>query len=98
LWTRRVSKGFVGPKDVKISFLIAQKRGYGTLLLKRVMKILAERGFENVYLWTDSSCNWQFYSKHGFELVHEEKCERYSTSEEPFASMVFRKRLEPVFF
>ena len=46
----------MGPKDVKISFLITQKRGGGAALLKHVMKVLSERGFENVFLWTDSSC------------------------------------------
>ena len=84
----------MGPKDVKISFLITQKRGYGTLLLKHVVKILSERGFQNVYLWTDSSCNWQFYPKHGFELVHEERSGLYSTPEEDFKFMVFRKCLK----
>ena len=84
------------PEDVKLSFLIARKKGYGSALLEYTMDILSERGFRNLYLWTDSSCNWQFYPKHGFELVLEEKSERYSTPEEPFAVMVFRKRLEPV--
>ncbi|MBO7641014.1 MAG: GNAT family N-acetyltransferase [Bacteroidales bacterium] len=86
----------MGPKDVKISFLIAQKKGYGTFLLQHTMKVLSERGFENLYLWTDSSCNWQFYPKHGFEKVHEERCVLYSTPEEDFKFMVFRKRLDPI--
>ena len=85
----------MGPKDVKISFLIAQKKGYGAALLKHVMKILSERGFENVYLWTDSSCNWQFYPKLGFELVFEERSDLYSTQEEDFKIMAFRKCLKP---
>ena len=84
----------MGPKDVKISFLITQKRGYGIVLLKHVMKVFSERGFENVYIWTDSSCNWQFYPNHGFELVHEERSDLYSTQEEDFKIMVFRKCLD----
>ena len=84
----------MGSKDVKISFLITQKRGYGAALLKHVMKVLSERGFENVFLWTDSSCNWQFYLKHGFELVHEERSALYCTPEEDFKFMVFRKCLK----
>ena len=82
------------PGDAKISFLITRKRGYGAALMKHVMKVLSERGFENVYLWTDSSCNWQFYPKHGFELVHEERNDLYSTPEEDFRFMVFRKCLK----
>ena len=84
----------MGPKDAKISFLITQKRGYGTILLKHVMKVLSEQGFENIYLWTDSSCNWQFYPKHGFELVYEGKSDLYCTPEEDFQVMVFRKCLK----
>ena len=84
----------MGPKDVKISFLITQKRGCGAVLLQHVMKVLSERGFENVCLWTDSSCNWPFYPRHGFELVHEERSDLYSTPEEDFKFMVFRKCLK----
>ena len=61
--------------------------------LEHTMNVLSERGFENLYLWTDSSCNWEFYLKHGFELVHEEKSDLYSTPEEDFKFMVFRKSL-----
>lgn len=84
----------MGPKDVQISFLISQKRGCGAALLKHVMKVLSERGFENVFLWTDSSCNWQFYPKHGFESVHEERSDLYSTPGEDFMYMVYRKCLK----
>ena len=85
----------MGPTDVQISFLITQKKGYGTALLKHVMDILSERGFEHMYLWADSSCHWQFYPKHGFELVHKERSDLYSTPEEDFKIMVFRKCLKP---
>ena len=82
------------PKDAKLSFLLSQKKGCGAVLLEHTMNVLSERGFENLYLWTDSSCNWEFYLKHGFELVHEEKSDLYSTLEEDFKFMVFRKSLD----
>lgn len=81
----------LGPKDVKLSFFIARKKGCGSLLLEHMERVLAQRGYKNLFLWTDTSCNWQFYPKHGFEMVYSEKNELYSTPEKDYRVMFFRK-------
>lgn len=57
-----------------------------------MMKLLHERGFENCYLWTDVTCNHQYYPKHGFELVEEVHL-RESSDEQPFIVYVYKKKI-----
>ena len=49
---------------------------------------------EWLYLWTDSSCNWQYYPKHGFEFVGEAKVPEFSTDEEEYTNQIYRKHIK----
>lgn len=82
----------LGEKDVMLTFFLSVQPGCGKMLLGEMMKLLHERGFENCYLWTDVTCNHQYYPKHGFELV-EEVCLRESSDEQPFIVYVYKKKI-----
>ena len=55
---------------------------------------LRKRGIEWLYLWTDSSCNWQYYPKHGFEFVGEGKVPEFSTDKEEYTNQIYRKHIK----
>lgn len=57
------------PNSAKLSFYISQKPGYGTLVLNALIERLWERGIEWLYFWTDCTCSWEYYSKHGYEQI-----------------------------
>ena len=60
---------FMNDDDIKLSLYVSRKRGAGAELLARVLPALKEKGYKNLYLWTDSDCNWNWYVKNGYELV-----------------------------
>ena len=82
------------PNSAKLSFFISKKKGYGTPVLNALIERLRKRGIEWLYLWTDSSCNWQYYPKHGFEFVGEGKVPEFSTDKEEYTNQIYRKHIK----
>lgn len=79
--------------SAKFSFLISYKRGYAKALQERLMQMLIDRGVRWTYHITDSTCTWEYFPNHGFEKVHEELIERFSTPAQPYYCYMFRKRI-----
>lgn len=47
--------------------------GVGKTLLHHLLKHLKKKNTHNIYLFTDSSCNYGFYERQGFERLCEER-------------------------
>ncbi|MBR5965138.1 MAG: GNAT family N-acetyltransferase [Treponema sp.] len=84
---------FMTGDDIKLSLYVSRKRGAGAALLARVLPALKEKGYKNLYLWTDSDCNWNWYVKNGYELVSQEVYEPFSEPGDDYKTFVFRKEL-----
>lgn len=93
LRTERELLDFMCEDSVKFSFLISFKRGYAKALRERLMQMLVERGVQWTYHITDTTCSWQYFDSHGFERVHEELVERFSTPTQPYYCYFYRKRI-----
>jgi len=81
------------PNSAKLSFFISQKPGYGTPVLNALIELLRQRGVEWLYLWTDCTCNWQYYVNHGYEKIGEGVAPEFSTDKEDYTYYMFRKRI-----
>lgn len=81
------------PNSAKLSFFISQKPGYGTPVLNVLIERLRVRGIEWLYLWTDCTCNWQYYPKHGYELIGQGIAPEFSTANEDYVYRMYRKRI-----
>jgi len=84
---------FMHDDDIKLSLFVSRKRGAGSALLAQVLPKMHAKGYKQVYLWTDSDCNWKWYINHGYELLSEEVYAPFSTKEEDYRTFVFRKAL-----
>lgn len=80
-------------KAAKLSFFISRKPGYGTPILNALIDLLREQGIEWLYLWTDCTCNWQYYVKHGYEQIGQGIAPEFSTDTEDYDFRMFRKRI-----
>ncbi len=66
-----------------VLFAVADKargRGVGSTLLKLATDYLKSQGAKNAFLFTDTSCNWQYYEKRGMERIA-----KYKSSEKEIA-------------
>ncbi len=79
--------------SAKFSFLVSYRRGYAKALQERLMQLLSNRGVRWTYHITDSTCSWQYFQSHGFEKVHEELVEQFSTPAQPYYLYIYRKRI-----
>ena len=81
-------------QDVKLSLFISRKRGCGAIVLSEITDRFRKAGFRSMYLWTDCTCNWEYYVRHRFELVNESVYAPLSSDYGyDFKTYVFRKKL-----
>lgn len=79
--------------SAKFSFLVSHKRGYAKALQEKLMSMLIDRGVRWTYHITDSTCSWQYFPRHGFERIHEELVEKFSTPTQPYYCYFYRKKI-----
>ena len=77
--------------DIKLSLFVSCKKGFGSIVFDYLWKQLKNKGFKNMYLWTDCDCNWQWYLHHGFYLVDESIYGPFSDENIVYKTYVFRK-------
>ena len=94
LRTERELLSLMGDDCAKFSFLISHKPGYAKALQKQIMHMLTNRGVQWTYHITDSTCNWQYFDNHGYERVHEELVEQFSTPAQPYYCYMYRKCIQ----
>ena len=84
---------FMESDDIKLSLYVSRKRGMGAALLEKILPRLAAKGYKNLYLWTDSDCNWKWYVNHGYLLVSQEVYAPFSGPGRDYTTFVFKKPL-----
>lgn len=79
-------------KDLYLSFFISAVQGCGKQLLAEVIALAKSEGYENLYLWTDSSCNHNYYAHNGFEKVAEFKSNEWKIDTDDYLTYIYQKR------
>lgn len=59
-----------------------QRHGIGSALLQRFYQFMRQNGCQNIYLFTDTSCNYGFYQRKGYRRIAE-KCVCYQSANGP---------------
>ena len=80
-------------KDLYLSFFISAVQGCGKQLLAEVVALAKSEGYESLYLWTDSSCNHDYYAHNGFEKVAEFKSDEWKTDSNDYLTYIYRKSI-----
>lgn len=84
---------YMTENDMKVALIISNKRGYGTILLNHFMSICTDRKNEYLYLWTDTTCNHQYYPKQGFEEIMSVENSNLNSKVEDFQTIFYKKRI-----
>jgi len=79
--------------DLYLSFFISSVKGCGKILLNEMIKLAKADGYKNLYLWTDSSCNHEFYRRNGFTLVIEFKNDDWDKDNADYLTYIYRKEI-----
>lgn len=57
--------------DLYLGLLASLKKGSGSKLITKIKEIAKNNNIKHLYLWTDETCNYQYYEKHKFIFVEE---------------------------
>lgn len=64
-------KAQMNDNDIMLGLFISQERGCGKALLAKLAETCKEKNIKNIYLWTDTTCDHEYYEKNNFTLVQE---------------------------
>lgn len=84
---------FMDENDIKLDLFISAKKGWGKKILEHAINSFKQASFRNLYLWTDSDCNVDWYISHNYELVKQDIYEPFSTENEEYKTFIFKKKL-----
>lgn len=87
------TKEYLAENDALVGLFVSNRRGCGKLLLDTLFKRCKQRSIPLVYLWTDMSCNYNYYYRNNFEEVsHFISTELFDG--ELLETLIFRKQLK----
>ena len=64
-------KEYMDNNSICIGLLASVIPGGGTKLIKKLIKDAKDNNIDNIYLWTDETCNYSYYEKFRFKVVEE---------------------------
>ena len=89
---RHLEKRYTRYGDVQLLFFASIRPGCGKLLMDEFIRRLRQYNYNSMILWSDNTCNYQYYLEHGFELLHRQIAEP-GLENIPLETMIFRKEL-----
>lgn len=57
--------------DIFLGLFVSIQKGCGKKLLSKLNDICKENSKKNIYLWTDTTCDYKYYRKNNFTLLKE---------------------------
>ncbi len=90
----KVYQHMTAGKDLYISFFISAVPGCGKQLLAELMNLAKSNGYSAMYLWTDSSCDHDYYAHHRFDKVAEFKSDEWKFDSNEYLTYIYKKSVE----
>ncbi|WP_239414071.1 MULTISPECIES: hypothetical protein [Bacteroidaceae] len=78
-------------EDVKLSLFVSTRKGCGRELLNAITEEFRKHRFRKMFLWTDTSCDHDYYPTHGFTLATTYRDRHYSTEEKDYMTYIYWK-------
>lgn len=64
-------KNLMNENDLMMGLFISTQKGGGKMLLSKLVETCRINNIKNIYLWTDTTCDFDYYQKNNFTLVKE---------------------------
>lgn len=56
-------KSVMSEDDLMMGLFISTQKGGGKMLLSKLVESACKNGVKNIYLWTDTTCDFDYYQK-----------------------------------
>lgn len=64
-------KNIMTDDDIFLGLFVSIQKGCGKKLLLKLVETCKENSKNNIYLWTDTTCDYEYYKKNNFTLLKE---------------------------
>jgi len=64
-------KNIINDNDIILGLFVSIQKGCGKQLLSKLIETCKENNMKNIYLWTDTTCDYKYYQKNNFVLRKE---------------------------
>ena len=88
------TKEAMNDDDVMMGLFVSTKKGCGSKIFEKLVQTCRKNGKKNIYLWTDTVCDYDYYAKHGYIQVKEFYKE---VNGRKIRTLVYKKPLNPIF-
>lgn len=89
--TGKEVKSVMNEYDLMMGLFISTQKGGGKMLLSKLVETAKENGIKNIYLWTDTACDYDYYQKNKFTLVKKiESC----VNNKKINTLIFKKEIQ----
>ncbi len=88
--TGKEVKSVMNDNDLMMGLFISTQKGGGRMLLSKLADTAKERDIKNIYLWTDTVCDFEYYQKNKFTLVKEFEC---NVNNNNINTLIFKKEV-----
>ncbi|MBE6368502.1 MAG: hypothetical protein E7052_11475 [Lentisphaerae bacterium] len=72
---RHLEDTFKLENEAVLLFFASIQPGCGRLLMENFTRLARQNDLDSMLLWTDNTCNYQYYFDHGFQLLHRQTAE-----------------------
>lgn len=66
-------KNIINNDDIILGLFVSIQKGCGQQLLAKLVETCKAKNIKNIYLWTDTTCDYEYYKKNNFVLLKEIK-------------------------
>ena len=67
------TKKYMNENDIMLGLFVSIQKGCGKILLEKLTQGCKKKDIKNMYLWSDTTCDYDYYSKNDFELIDKAK-------------------------
>ena len=91
--TGKEVKTIMNEDDLMMGLFISTQKGGGRMLLSKLVETAKENNIKNIYLWTDTVCDFDYYQKNKFTLVKEIK---NNVNNKIINTLIFKKGISKI--
>lgn len=84
-------KSVTNEDDIILGLFVSIQKGCGKQLLAKLVEICKEKNKKNIYLWTDTTCDYEYYRKNNFVLIKEIKT---FVNNKPIKTLIYQKNIQ----
>lgn len=90
---RRLEESFKQSNEAILLFFASIKPGCGKILMREFAFRAQQNKLDSMLLWTDNTCNYQYYFDHDFQLLHRSAAEP-GLGDMELETLIFRRYLK----